>query len=178
MSYSTQQDNARPKGSRNCLWLVPLGCLGGIVVLGASIAGIGFIAVSFLRSNGATRGAFERLQAHPQAIDALGEPIKMGWLMSGSINIDGPSGDAELSIPVSGPRGSGTLYVEAEKQAGAWDYQLLELAIDGSSQRIDLLPAFTVNPYWQLPDTQLFQPVFATDNASDVQIDFLATVSF
>ena len=181
MEYSKQQDNAQSKGakgSKNCLWLASLGCLGSLVVLGGGIVGIVFVAISFLRSNAATQGALERLQAHPQAVEALGEPITMGWQLSGNINISGPSGDADLSIPVSGPRGAGTLYVEAEKQAGEWEYQVLELAIDGSSERIDLLSEFTVHLQWHLPETPLLRPIFATDAVNDVEVGFLPSASF
>ena len=178
MGYSTQQDNNRSKGSNKWLWLLPLGCLGSLVVLGGGIAGLIVLLMSFMRSNGATQGALERLQSNPQAIDALGEPIKMGWLLSGSINISGPSGNASLSIPVSGPRGSGTLYVEAEKQAGEWQYERLELGIDGRTQRIDLLPILTFNPQWQLPETSSFLPVFVTNPTSNFEVQLLPKTSY
>ena len=68
----------------------------------------------------------------------VGTPMKVGWLTSGSINLNGPSGDASLAIPLSGPKGAGTIYVEAKKKAGTWRYETLEFApSDGA--RVPLL---------------------------------------
>jgi hypothetical protein len=57
----------------------------------------------------------------------------------GSISTSGPSGEANLAIPISGPNGEGTLFVEAEKTAGKWTYSTLVLELEDSNQRIDLL---------------------------------------
>jgi hypothetical protein len=57
----------------------------------------------------------------------------------GNIETTPTSGRAELAIPVSGPKGSGTLYVEAHKQAGLWKVDSLQLGIKDSEERTDLL---------------------------------------
>jgi Cytochrome oxidase complex assembly protein 1 len=41
---------------------------------------------------------------HPAVIEALGSPIKEGFFVSGNTNVNGASGEANLSIPISGPR--------------------------------------------------------------------------
>jgi hypothetical protein len=71
-------------------------------------------------------------------VDALGEPIEPGWYMSGSINVSGSSGEADIMIPISGPRGTGRIYAVATKSAGRWSYEILEVEIDGQPERIDL----------------------------------------
>jgi hypothetical protein len=60
-------------------------------------------------------------------------------MLSGNININGPSGNANLAIPLSGPKASATLYVVAEKRAGKWEYSTMEVAPEGQGERIDLL---------------------------------------
>jgi hypothetical protein len=74
---------------------------------------------------------------------ALGTPIKEGFFTSGSVNVSGPSGKAELAIPISGPKGSATVYVEAAKSMGQWSFSKLVVAIEGGEEgrnsRIDLL---------------------------------------
>jgi hypothetical protein len=69
----------------------------------------------------------------------LGEPIELGFWISGSINISGPTGNADFSVPLSGPKGAGRLYIVGEKSAGKWSFDLLEVEIDGRDERIDLL---------------------------------------
>lgn len=134
-----QQDSAE-KGwlSRNWKWVVPVGCLGLIVMFA------GFIAVIFLAVTGAVRSshvyeiAMSEAQRHPGVIDALGEPIEAGWLVSGNISIDGTSGKADLAIPLEGPRGSGTLYVVADKVAGQWEFERMEVELDATMERVSL----------------------------------------
>jgi hypothetical protein len=48
-------------------------------------------------------------------------------------------GSAELSIPISGPRGKGTVSVEAKKFAGRWEIRRLEVQIDGRAEPIRLV---------------------------------------
>ena len=79
-------------------------------------------------------------RSNRQVVDALGEPIESGFWISGSINVDGPSGDVDVSIPISGPKGSGTLYVVGNRSAGRWQYSRMEVEVSGRPSRIDLRP--------------------------------------
>jgi hypothetical protein len=78
-------------------------------------------------------------QSNRRVAQQLGSPIDEGWLLSGSVNVSDASGDADLSVPISGPKGKGTVYVTAQKSAGRWNYSLMQVAIDGSDEKIDLL---------------------------------------
>lgn len=119
---------------------VALGCA-SLFVLGLAIAaGIVALVMNSLKQSDAYKGALAKVRADSAAVSALGEPIEPGFFVTGTVNIDGPSGDAVLSIPLHGPVGEGTLYLEATKQAGRWTYSLLELAVADSQERIDLLP--------------------------------------
>lgn len=125
--------------SRNWKWFVPVGCL-GLVLLALLAAGslVGAILGGMKRSE-VFQTALERTRASPAAVEALGEPIEPGWWLTGSVNVSGPSGEASFAAPLSGPKGDGTLYVEAIKQAGEWRLTLLQLEVDGTGERIDLL---------------------------------------
>ncbi|PYJ71407.1 MAG: hypothetical protein DME76_02025 [Verrucomicrobia bacterium] len=80
-------------------------------------------------------------------IEALCSPITEGFLVSGNSNVNGASGEANLSIPVSGPKGKGTIYVAAKKSPGQWNYSGLVLEIARTHQRINLLQSSTpANP--------------------------------
>ena len=126
---------------RNWKWFIPSGCLTIIVLLLAFVAGVLSIVEVSLKSSGAYTQALALAQANSQVSDKIGRPLKPGWFVSGSININGDSGDADISIPISGPKGKGTIYAVAKKIAGIWRYETLEIEVDGQPDRIDLLQA-------------------------------------
>ena len=82
--------------------------------------------------------ALARAKASDEVRAVLGEPIQPGFFVSGNFSVNGSSGNADFSIPLSGPKGSATLYVTATKAAGKWEFTTLELAPKGAEARIDL----------------------------------------
>jgi len=122
---------------------VPVVCLGALVIcIGCIVLLIIVIrgaSSELIKSTDVCQQAMTELQANAQAVEALGTPIEIGVGVGGSYEVTGPSGSADLSIPVSGPEGSGTLYVVASKSAGTWRFEVLELAVEGVTERIDLL---------------------------------------
>jgi hypothetical protein len=84
--------------------------------------------------------AVSQAKTNPFVVGKIGQPLKIGWLTTGSINNSGPSGRADIAIPISGPQGKGTIYVVAKKSAGEWKFDTLQVEIVGESQRIELLP--------------------------------------
>ena len=126
---------------RNWKWAAPTGCLLVVLLVGAFIASILFFVFSMMKSNEAYRHSLETARQNPAVVAALGEPIHEGWLVSGNFEESGGTGQAQFSIPVSGPKGSGTIYVEARKSAGQWNYSTMVLEVDASRQRLDLLQA-------------------------------------
>ena len=119
---------------------IGLGCLGLFLAVGLAVWAFVSLIMGSLKQSDAYKEALNKVRADAAAVEALGEPIEAGFFLSGSVNVSGPSGDAVLAIPLEGPKGEGTLYLEATKQAGRWKYSLLELAVDGREERIDLLP--------------------------------------
>jgi hypothetical protein len=83
--------------------------------------------------------AVQQAQSNPAVAERLGQPIKRGLLVSGNIETSGPSGRANLEIPLSGPRGKGTLYAVAVRSVGIWKFEVLQLDVRGDSNRVDLL---------------------------------------
>lgn len=117
---------------RNLKWVILIGALALLASCAALIGGIGYLLVSTQRSIEAYQVALARAQTHPDVIARLGEPIEAGWLASGSYEFKNGEGKADLSIPLSGPRGEGTLAVFAHKQQGAWVYRRMELRSVGA----------------------------------------------
>jgi hypothetical protein len=124
---------------RNWKWFVPSGCLTIILLFLAFFAGVLSIAELSLKGNDAYAQAMARAQASPQVATRIGLPLKVGWFVSGSINTSGDSGDADLSIPISGPKGKGKILVVAKKVAGSWQFETLRVEVDSQRDQIDLL---------------------------------------
>ncbi len=117
------------------------GCLTtlGIVVLTlAFVAGIGFFIFNTFKSSPVYTAAMQAARADSRVTQALGTPIDSGWFITGSIEEQGISGDANLVIPISGPRGSGTLYAAAREGNGRWQFYTLAVRIDGQNELIQL----------------------------------------
>ena len=108
-----------------------------VTVLAASAVGIYFLIAGVMKGSDAYKMSLQMLEANTRAMQVLGPPITTGMPM-GSINTNGPSGNAEFAIPVQGQKASGTLYVVATKAMGVWKADRLELHID-RGERIDLI---------------------------------------
>lgn len=75
---------------------------------------------------------------HQGALQLLGSPIEIGWFVKGYINDSGSySGKSRLSIPVSGPKNTGTLVLQAGKGQGPWIFTELKLSTD-SGEIVDM----------------------------------------
>ena len=127
---------------RNWKWLLATFLLGGL----ALIFGFFALIMGAIRSSDVAKASVAMAQSNRQVAQQLGSPIEEGWLLSGSVNVSNASGDADLSVPISGPNGKGTVYVTAHKSAGRWHYSVMQVAIDGSDERIDLLAGAAAAP--------------------------------
>lgn len=138
-----EEGAARPpqKGwwSRNWPWFVPVGCLGFLLLAVASVALLLFLGLRVVKSSDVYVQALERARTSPAVAEALGSPIEDGMLPSVSIHLQGSSGKADLTIPLSGPRGKGTLYALGTRHLARWKFTRLEVAVIGSEDRINLL---------------------------------------
>jgi hypothetical protein len=134
---------ARPKAvrGRNLPLTIGLGCLGLLVMGGLFIAGVLVIASTAMRSSDAYQLALAAAQREPSVTAALGAPVRAGWLTTGQVNVAGSGGEANLEIPISGSRGSGTIAVRAKKSAGKWTFSSLHVRVAGRPAPLDLLAA-------------------------------------
>jgi hypothetical protein len=100
------------------------------------------VAIVFgaLKSSDAYKMALARAKADPRVVNALGSPIKDGLFISGKTNVSGTSGQADLTVPISGPNGNGTLYFVASKFAGEWTFSKLMVTVEKTGEKIDLTP--------------------------------------
>jgi len=110
-----------------------------VIILAVFVGLIVVIVFSAMKSSDVYREALARAKAAPAVVAALGSPIKDGMFVSGSTNVNGAAGEANLAIPISGPKGEATLYVAATKSVGVWNYSSLVLEVKQTKRRIDLL---------------------------------------
>jgi cytochrome oxidase complex assembly protein 1 len=127
---------------RNWKWFIPALVLFIVLAIVAFVGGILALVFGSIKHSAPAQFALEAAQKSPAVAARFGSPIKTGMLVSGNINVSGPSGGADLAIPISGPKASGTIYVVARKSAGKWEYTTLEVAVEGQPERINLLSEF------------------------------------
>ncbi len=120
------------------MWAVGLGA---VLTLIAVMVLVFSVVIGFMKSSDAYTGAVARARSAPAVISALGTPLQEGWFVTGNIHVSGPTGLAELAIPVSGPKGEATIYVDATKHVGAWQFDHLIVELESTHERIDLSPA-------------------------------------
>jgi hypothetical protein len=101
------------------------------------IACMVFFVFSVLKSTDVYKTALDRAKNDQRVVAALGTPIREGMFTSGKINVTGPSGEADIGIPISGPKGKATIYVIGTKSAGEWTFSKLSVQVDGG-EAIDL----------------------------------------
>lgn len=129
--------------SRNWMWFVPTGCVAMVALVVAFIAAIVLVVFGAMKSSDAYKTAVAQARVHPEVIAALGTPIEEGMFVSGKTNVEGSSGQADLTIPISGPKGKAKIYAVATKTAGRWKYSTLEVEVTGRDERIELLGGMT-----------------------------------
>ena len=129
-----------PRGgwwSRNWKWFVPTGCFTLILLGVIFVVCIFFFVFSILKSSDVYKIAVTRAKSDQRVVAALGTPIQEGLVPSGKTNVNGPSGEADLAIPISGPKGKATIYAVGTKSAGQWEFSKLAVQT-GDGQMIDL----------------------------------------
>jgi hypothetical protein len=127
---------------QNRKWVIPVG-IGVILLLCLvplfCVAGVGASVFGLIKSSDVYQNALQEAQSHPAVNEALGEPVEPGWWVTGSIEVNNTTGNADFAVPLSGPKNSGTLYAVAFKEAGQWHFSRLEVEVQGQSERINLL---------------------------------------
>ena len=123
---------------RNWVGIILAGCAGLLLLVALGVAALVFFVFGAIKRSDVYEQALAAVRSSPSAIAALGEPIEAGFLVSGSVNVSGGAGDANISFPVSGPSAKGQVHAAATREAGAWVFTALHLSIDGG-ETLDLL---------------------------------------
>jgi len=121
------------------LWKIPLGFATLMLLIAGFAVGTGTIVVATYRHSDVYKLAMARATGNPTVREEIGEPIEAAWFISGALHINGSSGNADFSIPISGPRSNGSIRVIAFKNAGVWRFTYLQVNVAGQRTCIDLL---------------------------------------
>jgi hypothetical protein len=133
-------EQAKGWWARNWKWAAPAGCLSVVVVFAVGlVVAIAAIVFGIVKSSDAYKMALDKAKTDPAVVAALGSPISAGYFATGNIHVSGPTGTADLAIPISGPKGSATIYLKAYKDAGQWSFSKLVVAIDQTKEIITLV---------------------------------------
>jgi len=135
---ATPPPTVEPQKSSGCLKWGLIGCGVVVVLIGAFCAAVAIFAFGAMKRSHVYKGAVERAQNDPRVKAVLGEPVETGWWVSGSVHVDNGNGNAELTIPLSGPKASGKLHAIATIENGDWKYERLSMKPE-RGDRIDLL---------------------------------------
>ena len=135
-----------PKSSNSTkkAWL--FGCCGALVltlvgllsVFGVAVFGFAF---NVLRDSEAAQAALRESQASTTLIEEIGEPMKMGWFLEGGVNVDAAnnSGDADILVPIKGPKGTASVHAIGIREGGVWTMQEMTATVEGTGNTVDLL---------------------------------------
>jgi hypothetical protein len=110
-----------------------------LVLLGSFVCLIVFVVFGAMKSSDVYKAALATAKADPRVTSALGSPIEAGFFVSGQTNASGSSGDADMTVPISGPDGKGTIYFVASKFADKWTFSRLVVKVEKTGEEIDLI---------------------------------------
>ncbi|KLD69601.1 hypothetical protein Y887_16480 [Xanthomonas pisi DSM 18956] len=141
---SPQRPRAVDVWNRHWKWVVPGIGVVLFVLLALVIGALICVISAVVKSSDVYRDALRIAKADTQVVQTLGTPITEAFLPDGSISYVGDIGEAHFSVGLHGPRGNGSLQVDATRRHGRWRYQTLTFAGTHGGQ-IDMVPA-TVSP--------------------------------
>jgi hypothetical protein len=81
---------------------------------------------------------FQAAQNNRAVIQALGQPLELGWPVTGELTLSGISGTVDLSGPIKGPDGRGTLFVTGRKENGIWTFYTLAVRLKETGEIIPI----------------------------------------
>lgn len=123
--------------SRNWKWLVPVGCVLPMLCCISFAAVTYFGASKMIEGSPAFVTALGKAANNDEVKATLGTPLKPGLGLNGEVKDSNGEGLANFTIPLEGPKGSGTLRVKGTSHDGQWTFDLMQVETGGKV--IDLM---------------------------------------
>tara|TARA_R110002072_G_scaffold34118_3_gene102488 strand:+ start:281 stop:808 length:528 start_codon:yes stop_codon:yes gene_type:complete len=134
--------NAPPPQQQKSSPILKIACFGciAIILLGVlGCVGITVGVVSMIKGSQPYKDGLAKATADKRVGEALGEPVKAQWLAGGQFNDAGNTGNAELVVPLEGPKGEGVLNISATKSGGKWTVNRATVLIPATGKTIDVV---------------------------------------
>jgi Cytochrome oxidase complex assembly protein 1 len=119
----------------NWKWLLPLAGIFAAVIFGI----FWLMLTSSMKTTFPYQEGLARARVSHNVASSLGSPLEEGFFASGSVDQTESVGNASIRIPITGPKGKGTIVIEAEKVLDIWNFTSLVVEVDETGSRIDLL---------------------------------------
>jgi len=122
--------------------LIGCGCLallgaGGILFFALVFGGIFGGVMGIIKNSDAYKMSQELVENSSAVKEEIGSVKSYGWFPGGNVNVSGDTGEAKLSIAVTGEKGKGTLETELVKKGGQWKFTSAVFSVN--NKEIDLL---------------------------------------
>lgn len=138
-SFSPPPATPETKKSSGCLKWGAIGCT-VILVLGLlAIAGIAAVVFGLIKSTDAYKEAVRRARNDSRVAALVGTPVETRFWVTGNVNVTNNRGDADITIPICGPRGNAKLYAVATLDPNGWHFTELVVRPSGGGAEINLL---------------------------------------
>ncbi|WP_312557528.1 cytochrome c oxidase assembly factor Coa1 family protein [Empedobacter brevis] len=124
---------------RNWKWVVPVGCLSFIILFIGLIIGGAFWGISKITSDSdVTKHAINIINQNPEIQQKLGTNIETNGMFRGNISITNNTGEADISVPVKGTKGTGNAIIVGKKEFDKWNYEKIAVQIDETGEVIQI----------------------------------------
>jgi len=126
--------------ARNWPWVVPLGGCLTLIVMFMVFIGPAIFGVSKLFTGAEPyKDGLAKVQQDEYLLSLLGEPIETDGIMQGNISYTNGDSNANIAIPIKGPKNTAKVYVVGTKENNKWSYTEMYVIINETDEQIDLL---------------------------------------
>lgn len=112
---------------RNWMWLLPVGCLVPVLCCGTFGASIFFGVSRVIHGSDAFTQGLSRANENDEVKALLGSPLSPGVMVTGKLE----NNVADFDAAIKGPKGDGSLHVEARQGGGVVTFKALEVRAQG-----------------------------------------------
>lgn len=125
--------------AKNWGWVLGGGCLTIIIIAAIAIGGLIYKVSNSIKESEPYSNAFSLAEENTSVIKYLGEPLETDGIGNTSYKYSNGDTSASLTIPISGPKGKGKIFVNGNKIDDEWQYDELYVLIKNTETKIDLL---------------------------------------
>jgi hypothetical protein len=127
-----------PPQKSGCWKWGAIGCVIVLLLLAGGMAVIGLGVFGMIKRTDAYKESLRRAQNDPRVIEAIGSPVKPGFIVTGNVKVNNNTGNADIDFKVSGPKGKATVHTVATLDPTGWTYTNMT-ATPENGTAIDLL---------------------------------------